>query len=140
MVIAIMGESCVGKTTLAKQLAEKTDAKIFSGNDWLRLAKGADEARVRFRELLATSQDTVIYLISEKDQLDLLPDECFRVLVTAELDVIKQRFAKRTGGNLPPPLAAMLERKHGMFDSVSHDIHLSDETDGCERILAAIRQ
>lgn len=65
-----------------------------------------------------------------------------RVLVTAELPEIKARFAARMGGALPPPVAAMLERKHGCFDQEPHDVHMASGVDGvetvCERILALI--
>jgi hypothetical protein len=50
--------------------------------------------------------------------------------MTAELETIKARFAQRMHGYLAPPVADMLEKKHGCFDSESHDIHVvSGETD-----------
>jgi len=53
-----------------------------------------------------------------------------RILVTAELDTIKARFAQRMRSNLPAPVAAMLEKKHGCFDAESCDIRvISGETD-----------
>ena len=53
-----------------------------------------------------------------------------RVLVTAELKTIKERFAARMRGNLPPPVAAMLERNHGSFDKEPHRFHVvSGETE-----------
>jgi hypothetical protein len=46
------------------------------------------------------------------------------------LDTIKARFAARMGGKLPPPVEAMLVKKHGMFDSESRDLTIcSDETE-----------
>jgi hypothetical protein len=43
-------------------------------------------------------------------------------------------------GNLPAPVAAMLEKKHGCFNDVPHDIHvISGETDldeACKQILS----
>lgn len=70
----------------------------------------------------------------------LLPDSALRVLVTAELDTIKARFAQRMGGQLPPPVAQMLERKHGCFDGEPHDIHIVDGVtrDPCAEILKAL--
>ena len=53
-----------------------------------------------------------------------------RILVTADLETIKTRFAQRMRGNLPAPVAAMIEKKHGCFDAESYDIHVvSGETD-----------
>lgn len=40
-------------------------------------------------------EETILYVISEKDQLALLPEGCVRVLVTAGLATIKERFAAR---------------------------------------------
>ena len=36
-------------------------------------------------------EETILYVISEKDQLALLPEGCVRVLVTAGLATIKER-------------------------------------------------
>jgi hypothetical protein len=38
-----------------------------------------------------------------------------------DLETIKERFTARMHGNLPAPVALMLERKHGMFDSGEYD-------------------
>lgn len=39
MVIALMGDNCVGKSTIAECLKQKLNAEVFSGKDYLRLAK-----------------------------------------------------------------------------------------------------
>ena len=60
----------------------------------------------------------------------MLPEGAIRILVTADLETIKARFAQRMRGNLPRPVAAMLEKKHGCFDDVPCDIHvISGQTD-----------
>ena len=72
----------------------------------------------------------MIYVISEPEHLPLLPGGALRVLVTADLELIKARFAGRVKGNLPAAVAAMLERKHGSFDGEAHHLHVvSGETD-----------
>ena len=43
--IAIIGESCTGKTTLAQMLKEKLNAQFFAGKDYLRLAKNETIAK-----------------------------------------------------------------------------------------------
>ena len=78
----------------------------------------------------ALTGENIIYVISEREHLALLPEGAIRILVTAELDVIKSRFSQRMRGNLPAPVAAMLEKKHGCFDNEAHDIKVvSDQTD-----------
>ncbi|MBR6739731.1 MAG: hypothetical protein IKM04_01480 [Clostridia bacterium] len=144
MTIAIIGGNCVGKSSLADALKVKLNATVYSGRDYLRLAKNEQEARQRFKALLSEAMqgDHVIYVISEPSQLALLPDGAFRILVTAELELIKERFARRTGGKLPAPVEAMLERNHGCFDSEPCDLHLISpfDTDAvCAEIVKTLR-
>lgn len=132
MLIGIFGESCTGKSTLAERIASDFPCEIFTGKDYLRLAKNENIARSLFRKKLAGAVhgENIIYVISEKEHLSLLPEGAVRILVTAELEEIKSRFAQRTHGNLPAPVAAMLERKHGCFDDAPHDLRvISGETD-----------
>ena len=132
MVIGIFGESCTGKSTLAEKIAASFPCEVFTGKDYLRLAKNENIAKVLFQKKLtaAVNGENSSYVISEKEHLPLLPDGAFRILVTADLDLIKSRFAQRMRGNLPAPVAAMLEKKHGCFDAEPYDIHvLSGETD-----------
>ncbi len=132
MVIGIFGESCTGKSTLAEMIAASFPCEVFTGKDYLRLAKNENIAKAMFQKRLnaAVNGENIIYVISEKEHLPLLPEGALRILVTADLELIKSRFAQRMRGNLPAPVAAMLEKKHGCFDAVSHDIHVvSGETD-----------
>lgn len=132
MLIGIFGESCTGKSTLTEKLSSVFPCEVFTGKDYLRLAKNENIAKVMFQKKLATAVtgENVIYVISETEQLSLLPEGAVRILVTADMELIKSRFAMRMHGNLPAPVAAMLERKHGCFDAQPHDIHvISGETD-----------
>lgn len=141
MVIGIIGESCTGKSTLADKLKSLLGTEVYTGKDYLRLAKNEAIAKELFQKKLedAVSGTHIVYVISEKEHLPLLPDGAFRVLVTADLDVIKERFAKRMRGNLPVPIATMLERKHGCFDAEKCDIHVVSERDDLDEVCAAIQ-
>lgn len=136
MLIAIIGENCVGKSTLADKLNEKLSAKIYSGKDYLRLEKSPAAAAESFKKLLreALTGENIIYLITEKEHLSLLPQGAFKIVLTAELDIIKERFRARMRGNLPLPLEKMLEAKHGMYDDIECDLKL-DSTYSIEEIL-----
>lgn len=132
MVIGIFGESCTGKSTLAEKIAASFPCEVFTGKDYLRLAKNESIAKMMFQKKLtaAVNGENILYVISEKEHLPLLPEGALRILVTAELELIQSRFAQRMHGNLPAPVAAMLEKKHGCFDVQPHDIHvISGETD-----------
>lgn len=141
MLIAIFGESCTGKSTLAEHLKTALKAEVYSGKDYLRLAKNETIAKKLFEKKLAEAVNGghLIYVLAEKELLSLIPTGAVRILVTAGLDTIKERFSRRMGGMLPPPVAAMLERKHGTFDTEPHDYHMiSGETDSealCAQIL-----
>ena len=145
MVIGIFGESCVGKSTLAEQIQKRLDAEAYTGKDFLRLAKNEAGARLLFQEKLRAAMEGphMIYVISEREHLSLLPEGSVLVLVTAGLDTIKARFAKRMSGNLSAPVAGMLERKHGMFDNEPYSVHVvSEETSldaACEQILRLVQ-
>ena len=145
MFITIFGESCTGKSTLADALKERTGAQVYSGKDYLRLAKSEGVAKALFQKQLqkaAKGEGDLIYVIAEPELLALVPDGGVRVLVTAELPEIKSRFAARMGGTLPPPVAAMLERKHGCFDGEPHDVRTDSGADSveavCEKVLSLI--
>ena len=132
MVIGIFGESCTGKSTLAQKIAARIPCEVFTGKDYLRLAKNESIAKAMFQKKLAAAVNGahILYVIAEKEHLPLLPEEALRILVTADLETIKTRFAQRMRGNLPAPVAAMLEKKHGCFDAEQYDIHVvSGETD-----------
>ena len=134
MVIGIIGESCTGKSTLADKLKSLLGAEVYTGKDYLRFAKNEAIAKKLFQKKLedAVSGAHIVYVISEKEHLPLLPDDAFRVLVTADLDAIKERFAQRMRGNLPAPVATMLERKHGCFDSGEYEYRFKSGEDDME--------
>ena len=141
MVIGIFGESCTGKSTLAEKIAASFPCEVFTGKDYLRLAKNENIAKVMFQKKLnaAVKGENIIYVISEKEHLSLLPEGALRILVTADLELIKSRFALRMRGTLPGPVAAMLEKKHGCFHRDPCDIHvISGETDP-EQVVEQIK-
>lgn len=119
---------------------------MFSGKDYLCFAKSEAAAKEAFQNKLreVMTSGNIIYVISEKEHLALLPKGALRVLMTADLSVIQERSAVRMRGNLPEPVALMLEKKHGCFDAVAHDIHIvSGETDlgdSCTQIVRLIEK
>ena len=141
MLIVIFGESCTGKSTLANRLTAEIPSQIMTGKDYLRLAKNEQAAKKLFTKKLSASVagDNMIYVVSEKEHLSLVPEGAVRILVTADIDLIKERFAMRMGGNLPTPVAAMLERKHGMFDSERCDYHMISNETSLETLIEQLR-
>ena len=65
MLLSIIGENCVGKSTLANKINEKWKGKIYAGKDYLRLEKNPQIAMESFKNILnnAVNGDNIIYLI-----------------------------------------------------------------------------
>ena len=142
MLIALIGESCTGKSTLAAEINKALRADVYGGRDYLRFAKSEADAKAAFAAYLseraASKSEHAVYSISEPEHLNLLPEGCLRVLVTASLETIKTRFAARTGGRLPPPVEAMLTKKHGQFDGVLHDLAVDSDAENAAGAAARI--
>lgn len=136
MVIGIIGENCSGKSTLAENIKNAIGAEIVTGKDYLRMAKSESEAEALFRDKLANAVhgENIIYVISEKEHMNHLPEHAVRILVKSDLETIKERFRARMHGNLPTPVSQMLERNHGKFDEGIYDY----EYDGVNGDAAAI--
>ena len=142
MVIGIIGENCSGKSTLAGIVQNAIGAEIITGRDYLRMGKTEGEARKLFREKLKNAVDgeNIIYVISESDHLELLPEGAVRILVSAELETIKERFKARMRGNLPEPVVRMLEKKHGMFDGGDYDYRFDSAKDDAAKLCAKLKR
>ena len=140
MVIGIIGENCTGKSTLAEEIQKRLGGEIVTGKDYLRLAKSESMAAALFRKKLkeALTGDAVLYVISEQDQVKLLPEGAVRILVRADIETVKERFKARMRGDLPAPVAQMLERKHGCFDGGVYDYTYNSDRDDptafCDRL------
>ena len=145
MVIGIIGENCSGKSTLANAIKDAVGAEVFTGKDYLRMAKSESMAAALFKKKLlnAVSGENLIYVITEPEHLKLLPEGAVRVLVHADLDTIQERFRVRMGGSLPAPVAQMLERKHGIFDNDDYDYRFDgvagDVNALCEALKTRLR-
>ena len=139
MLIGIIGESCTGKSTLAEKLKVQLNAEVFTGKDYLRLAKNEAIAQKLFTKKLdeAKTGENIVYVISEKEHLALMPEGAVRILMTADLDLILERFAQRMHGTLPPPVKLMLEKKHGIFDVISYDYHIHNG-ENADAVCAAL--
>ena len=142
MVIGIIGENCSGKSTLANEIKEAIGAEIITGKDYLRMAKTESEAVLLFKDKLAQamSGDNVIYVISEPEHTRLLPEGAIKILVSADLDTIKERFKARMRGDLPAHVSRMLEKKHGMFDGGTYDYRYDGASGNAATLCAALKE
>ena len=140
MVLGIIGENCSGKSTLAKKINQRLNAKVYTGSDYLRLAKNEAEARKKFIKMLSENENenNIIYVVTEPEQLDILPDNAVRILVKTDIETIKERFRERMHGTLPRPVEMMLERKHGMFDNEKVEFVFDGVSGDTDRLCDAL--
>lgn len=133
-----MGET--RRLRFIRRIKEAIGGEMITGKDYLRMAKSESEAVMLFREKLenAVSGENILYVISEPEQLALLPKNAVTILVSADIDTIKERFKARMRGNLPAPVAQMLEKKHGVFDAGTYDYRFDgvhgDAAAFCEKL------
>jgi len=130
MVIALIGASCTGKSSIAEALRARAGASVITGKDYLRMAKTPGEAEMLFKEHLRDMQP--------REALGLLPEGTLKVHCHAPLDIVKDRFAARMQGNLPPPVAAMLEKKHHIFDEGAYALRIDTASSSPEEACALI--
>ena len=127
MLYIFMGPGCSGKSTAADRIRERTGAEVFSGKDYFRLAKNEKEAWRLFHDRLIhaasknSSEETVLYLVTESAQLERVLDikDTRKVSFSASFDVIKERFSRRMNGKMPEPVAKMLAKQ--WHRGVKHD-------------------
>lgn len=133
MLYIFMGQSCTGKSTMVDKVKELIDIKIYTGKDYLRMAKSESEAWDLFYEKLVnaasdkdSSKTPIIYLITEKDQLDKIIDieGSYKVKFSASIDTIKSRFAQRMNGRLPQPVEIMLNNQYKEWENIKGDIEV----------------
>lgn len=141
MLIAIIGENCVGKSTLAEGICREIGGKIFNGKDFLRLERNPDNAKSTFKAILSSAVvgDNLIYVITEREHLDLLPAGAVKIVLTADLDVMKERFKARMRGILPPPVEKMLEQNHGKYDDLPCDMKLKSGEYNLNEVLEKLK-
>jgi hypothetical protein len=148
MLYLFFGPSCSGKSTVAKLVAKETGADVWTGKDYLRLAKHEPDALKVFADLL--TQATVdsgattphlIYVMTDPPEsipaIAALTPKC-QIRITASLETLTERFAPRTGGTIPPPLVKMLERAKNAMDHCPADLSFDTTEKSAESVTAKI--
>jgi chloramphenicol 3-O-phosphotransferase len=150
MLYVFFGPPCSGKSSIAESLKSRIDAEIWTGKDYLRLAKNEQIARKKFITLMAKASsnpsfknDSLIFVLSDSpEQFPELETLEHKRLIgfSAELNVLKTRFSVRTSGHLPDPVAKMLEKSKQKLDSIECDLRVdtsdSNPTEFVDKILA----
>lgn len=149
MLYIFMGQSCTGKSTMADKVKGLVDVEVYTGKDYLRMAKSENEAWELFYKKLsdaASNKDSlekpIIYLITEKIQLDRIINiegSC-KVKFTSTIDTIKSRFAQRMHGILPQPVERMLNSQYEEWKNIKGDIEIDTRIeDDVEKLLNLIK-
>ena len=132
MLLLFFGPSCSGKSSTADLIAQQIGADIWTGKDYLRLAKNEPESWDAFFELLRKAandnhcnEKSIIYILTDSpDSIANLSSlsHVIRIRFTANLETLKQRFAPRMGGRIPPPVVTMLENVKNRTDCSPCDL------------------
>ncbi|GAA0122324.1 MAG: hypothetical protein KID00_02455 [Clostridium argentinense] len=147
MLFIFMGASCTGKSSAADDLKELIDVQIYTGKDYLRMAKNEDEAWKIFSKKLnkaSSNKDlscqSIIYVVSEKSILPKLQsiNDGITIKFTANLDVVKSRFATRMKGNLPNPVEKMLERQLIDWKDIDADLCIDTTNEEIKEVAKKI--
>lgn len=147
MLFIFMGASCTGKSSAADDLKELMDVQIYTGKDYLRMAKNEDEAWKIFSKKLreaSSNKDlscqSIIYVVSEKSILPKLQsiNDGITIKFTANLDVVKSRFATRMKGNLPNPVEKMLERQLIDWKDIDADLCIDTTNEEIKEVAKKI--
>ena len=97
---------------------------------------------LRFRKMKPSDTDKTDW--TNEPLAALLPEGAVRILACADPDTIRERFKARMHGNLPEPVARMLEKKHGMFDGAEYDYRFDSTKDDaaelCERLKKRLEE
>ena len=145
MVYIFMGPSCTGKSTAVRRVKEIADVEVFTGKDYLRMAKGESEAWQLFYDKLINAssskepiKERIIYLITAKDEYIRIKDmeNLYKIKFSASIDAIKERFSHRMHGRLPQAVELMLERQYKEWEDIDGDITVDTSLeDNIEKVL-----
>jgi cytidylate kinase len=132
MFLILIGPSCSGKSAIAERISAQTGAVAWAGKDYLRLAKNESTAWTEFERLIkkavennALGAESIIYVVTEKAAIrpSITGLNNTRVIaVTAEPAVLEERFSKRTGQPITPPIAQMIERQRISMNGYKTDM------------------
>ena len=145
MLFVFMGPSCSGKSTAGEIVGKRTGAKIYSGKDYLRLAKAEGEAWRVFQEKMVEAaghgkEESLIFVCTEKELFDRISvkENIFTVRFTATPEDIKRRFAERMRGNLPKPLEMMLEKQMHLWEGIEAKLLVNSSSESSEDAAESI--
>lgn len=147
MLYIFMGPSCSGKSSTAKELKKLIDVQIYSGKDYLRMAKNENDSWKIFERKLKESCDdrelnsqSIVYVISDKKDISKIKfiDDAITVNFIADAEIIKSRFAQRMNGNLPKPIEIMIEKQLSEWKDVTSKLHVDTSTNNAKDIAKKV--
>ena len=146
MLYVFMGPSCSGKSSTAKELKKLTDVQIYTGKDYLRMAKNESRAWEIFEEKLkeaSSNKDlnsqSIVYIISEKKDISKLKlIDAITINFTAGAEIIKSRFAQRMNGVLPKPVEDMIEKQLTEWKDINAKLHVDTSNNNAKDIAQKV--
>jgi hypothetical protein len=129
MLLAFFGPSCSGKSSVASIIAGRTSAEVWSGRDYLRLATSETEAKQLFVAKLRDASHraelgagSIIHVVSDPVEAVTVEGCTITAKFAASPEILRERFRKRTGGQLPAGVAEMLDRQLQLARATAADL------------------
>ncbi|MGI6701049.1 MAG: hypothetical protein ACOX3U_01060 [Christensenellales bacterium] len=114
MLYLFIGPSCTGKAPAAEKLKTVLNADVITGKKFIIADSDRECAFALFRKKLtdAATGNSIIYVIGDIDIVRELnvDDIAVTIRFTADLELIKRRFATKMNGFLPDDVAKTIEK------------------------------
>ena len=148
MLLLLFGPPCSGKSTVAELLSRRTGASVWTGKDYLRLARSEDEAWQEFMRLAEEAAQnpqfgpgSIIFIATEpppKSSGFPTGPNTGRVRLIADLEVLQDRFAPRVNGWISPVITTMLEQLSVRARQEEADLEYDTGREESHRIAEAL--
>lgn len=147
MLYIFMGPSCSGKSSVAEELKKLIDIQIYTGKDYLRMARNEHEAWTIFNEEVKKASNnkdlnsqSIVYIVSEKNDVSKIEslDNAVTIKFTASLEIIKSRFAQRMKGTLPKPVEKMIERQLMDWKNINAKLYVDTSAEAPDKVAKKV--
>ncbi|MDY0093556.1 MAG: AAA family ATPase [Candidatus Vecturithrix sp.] len=143
MRLCFCGPSGSGKSTCAKNIAKQGRWNIYTGKDYLRLAKNEAEAWSKFMAQLKENDAHGMNSIIVITEIELLKkvkeiEQVCIIRFTANEDVLLKRFIARINNHSNPTFAKMIKNQKMKWDQSGIDYVIDTTENNEERTMKKI--
>ncbi len=148
MLLVLFGPSCSGKSSVASLITDRVGASVWTGSDYLRVAKNEELAWRGFLGLLGAAagtdsmtEESIVYVVGDVSTVRRIVEQvpgAIPVRLTADLSSLESRFASRVGGVVSPAIRAMLKRSRDEASQEPADLAFDTTDMTCEDVAQSV--